>query len=141
MKIDKFEGDYAFLSNFYPVEVRYKGILFPSSENAYQAAKLGLGDLEGWKQFENISASQSKKLGKKLKIREDWESVKLGIMEEILAIKFSKPILKQLLLGTGDAELIEGNWWHDTYWGVGKNHLGILLMNLRNKIRLEEKLS
>ena len=133
------------MSNFHKAPVYYEGILYPSTENAYQAAKLGLGDLEGWKQFENISASQSKKLGKKLKIREDWESVKLGIMEEILAIKFSKPILKQLLLGTGDAELIEGNWWHDTYWGVcegvGKNHLGILLMNLRNKIRLEEKLS
>lgn len=66
--------------------------------------------------------------------------MKDGIMEEIVRAKFTQnQELKAQLLSTGDAILIEGNTWNDRYWGVdvrsgvGKNHLGKILM----KIRLE----
>lgn len=59
-------------------------------------------------------------------------------MEDLLRQKFSKTPLRRLLLATGEAELIEGNTWGDTYWGVchgvGQNHLGCLLMKIRGEL-------
>ena len=70
-------------------------------------------------------------------MRADWEEVKIEIMEEALRLKFDDPHLKDLLLATGDKELIEGNTWNDQFWGVcngvGENNLGKLLMKLRKE--------
>ena len=81
----------------------------------------------------------SKHLGKAITIRPGWDQIKLTVMEEILVAKFSDFQLKKWLLETGDAELIEGSTWNDTYWGVcngkGTNHLGRLLMELRDSLR------
>lgn len=56
-------------------------------------------------------------------------------MEQILRVKFSDPTLRKLLLDTGNAKLIEGNTWNDTFWGVcrgkGQNNLGLILQKLR----------
>lgn len=72
--------------------------------------------------------------------RPDWNKVKKRIMANILDIKFSDPVLRQLLDDTGDAEIIEGNSWGDTYWGVcrgvGQNNLGKILMNIRTMNRM-----
>ena len=80
----------------------------------------------------------AKKLGRKATIRPDWEKIKLPIMEYLLRQKFGDKTLKALLIGTGDAELVEGNMWGDTYWGVckgkGENHLGKLLMKIREEL-------
>ena len=67
-------------------------------------------------------------------------------MAYVLHLKFRQhPELGNLLIATGDAELIEGNIWRDTYWGVcngvGKNRLGELLMQLRNELRQESGLN
>ena len=60
-------------------------------------------------------------------------------MHGLLQQKFSFTVLKRQLLETGAAELIEGNYWGDRYWGVckgvGDNWLGKLLMTVRKEIR------
>jgi len=136
--IDSFTGDYKFLSNFYPCKVKLDDVEYPSVEHAYQAAKtLDLDERKPFHKRPLLTAGESKKMGRKLKIRPDWESVKLKVMEDLLAQKFADPVLKKQLQETGDAKLIEGNYWGDDFWGVdkkkgGKNHLGKLLMKIRD---------
>ena len=132
--IDRFEGDMYFLSNFYPAEFIYKGVKYLNSEAAFHAQKQPGREHE----FANLSPDQAKKLGRSVKLREDWEDVKNDIMYEIVYEKFNQNLdLLKLLIDTGDDYLIEGNWWGDTYWGVckgiGKNQLGIILMKVRDE--------
>jgi ribA/ribD-fused uncharacterized protein len=138
MVIDKFEDEFAFLSNFWPC-------LGTSVEHLYQAAKT----TDVFSQLAILLAStpnEAKKLGRKVALRADWEQIKLAVMECLLRAKFKDPMLRAALLATGDAELIEGNWWHDNFWGscscrtrscgnVGQNHLGRLLMKIKEEIR------
>jgi ribA/ribD-fused uncharacterized protein len=137
-QIKGFFGEYRFLSNFELGDVIYEGIKYPSSENAYQAAKSL--DLEIRNQFVNISPNESKKLGRKIDVREDWEEVKYGIMYQIVLDKFSRNYeLGDLLIETGDKYLEETNHWKDKVWGVcdgvGKNWLGKILMDVRTQIK------
>lgn len=134
--INSFTDNYFFLSNFYPCRVVYKGVIYGSSEAAFHAQK----DLNRSKEFINLTPREAKAFGRSVHLREDWESVKDRIMEEVVRCKFDQnPHLKEKLLSTGDAELIEGNTWHDTYWGVdngiGENHLGKILMKIRNDLK------
>ncbi len=136
--IDEFVGDYAFLSNFYVCCITYKGITYSSAEAAFQAQKT-LDILEQVK-FTTLTPSQAKKKGHEVTLRKDWENVKYQIMYDIVLCKFTQnDHLKKLLLETGDADLIEGNWWNDTYWGkcrgIGKNNLGKILTGVRSYLR------
>lgn len=131
--IDRFRGEYGWLSNFHPVEVVYEGITFPSVENAYQAAKtLSIGARSAISQ---MTAAEAKKAGKNVVVRGDWGSIKLTVMNGLLRQKFSYSDLRAKLVATGDEEIIEGNTWGDTFWGKcngeGENHLGLLLMEIR----------
>ena len=135
--IDCFHGEFDWLSNFFPCKIKFEGHTFQSSEAAFQAAKC-MNPMDKIK-FLNLSAGKSKRLGRKVDIRPDWDAVKIHKMREVLECKFSQhPFLKEQLIATGDAQLIEGNNWNDKFWGVcngqGLNHLGILLMNLRREI-------
>lgn len=69
-------------------------------------------------------------------MRPNWDEMKIGFMASILAAKFSDPELRLMLLQTWGCELVEGNTWGDTFWGVcngkGKNNLGKILMELRD---------
>ena len=82
---------------------------------------------------------QAKRLGRKCLLRKDWEEAKDHAMLSVLRAKFANPELKEKLIATGDVELVEGNHWNDTYWGVcngiGKNMLGKLLMQVREEIK------
>jgi ribA/ribD-fused uncharacterized protein len=151
IKIDSFTGEWDFLSNFFTYPIAYRNMLFKSTEHAYQADKFL--DEEQRRVFTldfnpNLTAGQAKRLGLKMKpIREDWEAVKLATMRDVLIEKFTPMEMRLKLASTVKAELVEGNWWHDTYWGVcdgsgrhkkcpghdpyGENHLGILLMEVR----------
>lgn len=137
MKIESFSGKYRFLSNFYSVNVVFDGIEYPSTENAYQAAKTL--DVYTRSRFVAMTAGQAKKFGRQIRIRPDWEIVKVGIMLELLREKFKRGAIRDRLLATGDAELIEGNTWGDRFWGVcngvGENMLGKLLMQVREELR------
>ena len=134
--IDSFSGENRFLSNFYDAPVLLDGVLYPTTEHAYQAAKC-LDDAERGRMLAaNLTPGQCKRWGRSVKIREDWEQVKIPIMYMLLRQKF-KPgsVLAAKLLATYPQELVEGNTWSDTFWGVckgvGKNHLGDLLEKIR----------
>lgn len=138
--IDNFalDGPYGFLSNFYVCQVELDGHSYCSLEHAYQAAKT-LDMNERTKIRAAATPGQAKKLGQEVTLRSDWEQIKIQVMEGLLLKKFSHPHLMLSLLGTGDEQLVEGNWWGDTFWGVcrgrGQNHLGKLLMKVRAALR------
>jgi ribA/ribD-fused uncharacterized protein len=143
--IDDFEGHYAFLSNFTPAPVVLDGVRYPTVEHAYQAAKT-LEPGERQKIREASTPGLAKKLGRKLKKRPDWPDLKVDIMRDLVRQKFAaQPDLKKLLLATGETELVEGNTWHDNFWGKcrcdrcasspGQNRLGRLLMEVRSQLK------
>ena len=134
--ITRFRDEYEFLSNFYEVPVTFNGLTYGSSEAAFQAHKST--DLAVHKMFTALRPHQSKEEGRKIQLREDWEDVKVSIMEEILRAKFTQnPELMEKLLATKQALIVEGNNWKDTFWGFdvnlgyGQNMLGQLLMKIR----------
>ena len=135
--IDKFRGSFAFLSNMSECDITIKGYNFKSLENAYQSCKCK--NPEDVKLFLNITPVEAKILGNKITKRDDWDSIKLNIMETLVHQKFSKnEKLKFLLLMTGNEKLIERNQYGDTFWGVcngtGENHLGKILMKVRQQL-------
>lgn len=140
-QITDFRNDYAFLSNFAYSPIDYEGEIYPTIEHAFQAAKT-LNPEERRKVHEAASPGSAKRIGRRVTLRSDWEQVKLEIMLDILRQKFSNPEMKQKLIDTGDAKLIEGNTWGDRSWGcvevdgkwVGKNNLGKLLMKVRAEL-------
>lgn len=90
------------------------------------------------------TSGKCKAFGKTMTIRSDWKQIKLKVMENLLRQKFSQGTeLSQKLLETYPKELIEGNTWNDTFWGVcnnvGKNNLGKLLMKIRRELRAKNK--
>lgn len=134
-----FRGKHEFLSNFYPSKVVLDGEEYQTVEAAFQAAKtfslLSRNEIRKAK-----TPGQAKKIGRRVVLRPDWESVKIDVMRLLLSQKFVQGSeLADRLIETGDAELVEGNSWHDTFWGVcdgvGENHLGRLLMEVRLSLR------
>ena len=136
--INSFEGEYAFLSNFYEHPISNGVITFPTNEHYFQAMKT-LEDDERLAIARAATPGQAKRMGRSVKLRPDWESIKLDVMETAVRIKFTDPELAAKLIATGDEELVEGNWWNDTFWGVcngvGENHLGKILMKVRADIK------
>lgn len=134
--IEEFQGEYRWLSNFWPCDVQYDGNTYKSTENAYQAAKCSEPTLRAI--FMNCTPGEAKRAGRTMPLRQDWEQVKLSIMEDLLRQKFSQPEFRQKLKATGSLEIIEGNKWNDTFWGVckgiGQNHLGKIIMKIRSEL-------
>ena len=140
--IENFDEEYSFLSNFYSSPVRQDGVTYPTVEHAFQACKTtDFAEREPIRQAS--TPGQAKRLGRRVTLRPDWEQIKVSVMRELLLQKFKDDLLKAQLLATGEAVLIEGNTWHDCYWGFcrcercgkGSNMLGILLMEVRDKLR------
>lgn len=143
--IEEFRKDYFFLSNFYPVAVTYKEYEFPTVEHAFQGAKCTLkSDIE--KILKCKTPAAAKRLGRRVAIKDNWDSKRVDIMRLLLRDKFcdNNSQLKELLTSTGQRKIIEGNRFHDNYWGQckcarhrntpGKNMLGELLMEIRNDL-------
>jgi ribA/ribD-fused uncharacterized protein len=134
---------------FYPVEIEMEGATYPTIEHAFQAAKsLDFAERRAVKNAK--TAGEAKRMGRKIKRRSDWFDVSLLIMEELVRQKFTRyPELKSKLLETGEATLIEGNNWNDRFYGcvydtnrnewVGENHLGKILMKVREELKQEAK--
>ena len=135
--IPSFRGELSFLSNMFICEIKAwvngKEYSFPSAENLYQSLKCP-GNEE---KFLSATPAEAKKLGRFLPMREDWDEVKLDVMEHVLSMKFSqhKDLLDKLL--ACDFQIVERNYWHDTFWGVcdgyGENWLG----NMLEKVKCE----
>jgi len=139
--IKEFKEEYRWLSNFYPVNIEYGNLIFPSVEHFYVAMKsqddlfrLSIASLSGYE------ANIAKKLGKTITLRADWDDIKLEVMEYALRQKFNVEKFKTLLLETKDEIIQEGNMWNDKFWGVclktneGENNLGKLIMKIREEL-------
>lgn len=135
--ITRFSGRWRFLSNFYPSPISVGGIHYPTVEHAYQALKsrrheerLDIANAE--------TPGQAKRMGRAIDCRPDWDEIKVAVMLMLLRKKFAISNLRSKLIDTDRNQLIEGNTWGDTYWGVcggeGKNLLGKLLMQVRREI-------
>ena len=133
-----FFEEHFYLSNFYPCKVicnDFKNqLIFGSSEAMFQALKCPSRASE----FTSLTPNESKILGNKVKLRDNWEDVKVDVMEYCLRSKFDQnPELKEKLIQTGDLHLEESNTWGDKYWGTvngeGQNNLGKLLMKIRDE--------
>lgn len=136
-KIWGFFGPHFFLSNFY---VEKDGL---TGEHRFQASKAADDVQRSWV-LGAVTPGEAKYRGRTIRLRPDWEDIKIDVMSMVLEHKFSDPDLRAALLATGDAELFEANHWHDKFWGVdkwtgdGENHLGNLLMQLRNRLQKDE---
>lgn len=134
--INEFQGEYRWLSNFVECDIEYNGFIYPSVENAYQAAKMKYK--EDSLKFLIVTSGQAKRLAKTLPMRDDWGKLKIYYMREFLIQKFSQKPYKELLMNTCGLDIIEGNRWGDKYWGVclktnnGQNNLGKLIMGIRD---------
>lgn len=137
-KIETFTGRNRFLSNFF----RHDGRI--TAEHLFQSMKTT--DPE-WQLhiLTSETPGEAKIRGREVPLREDWEEIKDNVMWLVLQVKFRPGSeCRERLLDTGDAELIEGNWHGDSYWGfdfrsqAGHNVLGQLLMELREAIKEEE---
>ncbi len=144
--IDSFKFAYAFLSNFHPSPIKYQGKIYPTAEHLYQALKT-TNKKEREKIRKATTPGTAKRLGRKVQLRSDWEKIKNKVMMYVIKSKFSQNInLEDTLLHTGNHELVEGNVWHDNYWGncqcgkssckkEGLNQLGKILMKRRREVK------
>lgn len=143
-----FEGRLRFLSNFWPTQiivpeprVETQRIKFPSVEHAFQAAKT-----ESLEEKLTIlhceTPGRAKRMAKKITIRPEWMEVREQVMEELVRQKFAHRALANSLLMV-EGEIVEGNSWHDVFWGKciceihkgeGENKLGLILMKIRSEI-------
>ena len=139
--IDSFREEFYFLSNFYPASIWVDGERHPTVEHAFQAAK-ALQPASKKLIREAKTAAMAKKLAKSVALVPNWDTERVLVMRRLLQEKFKNPLLRSLLLATEDIPLIEGNTWHDYFWGVcngqGQNVLGKMLMEVRDECRKEE---
>lgn len=138
--IGEFKGKYYFLSNFFSSKIEHEGRVYDNGEAMFHSFK---NDNPKYKDsLVGIDPSSAKKFGREVHLRRDWEEVKDECMYITVKAKFTQnQDLKEKLLATGDAMLIEGNTWNDKYWGVcygkGKNKLGQILMRVREELKEE----
>jgi ribA/ribD-fused uncharacterized protein len=143
-----FQDEYRFLSNFYPAVIQLQGIVYHSSEHAYQAYKTV--DISKRLHIASLATpGQAKRYWKNKfgEVRYDWDDIKLKVMALVVLAKFRQnPELARMLLHTDNMALIEYNIFHDMFWGVckcpkhrnqGQNMLGLILGNVRTLLRKE----
>ena len=137
--IEEFQGEYRWLSNFYPVKIVIDGVEYPSVEHAYCSCK---STDSKWKSIcsNEKNPGKIKRKSKKIKVIDDWDDKKLSIMKKCLEQKFNQEPFKSMLIQTGNEIIQEGNRWNDKFYGVclktnkGKNKLGKLIMNIRYEL-------
>jgi ribA/ribD-fused uncharacterized protein len=145
--INRFSGEYKFLSNFYLVDIfnKYDNCMYKSVEHAYMSMKSDLSEWKAYCRGEEVSCGEVKRKSYELnKLIDGWEEKKLEFMKTFVTYKFlhHKDLQKQLI-DTGEQNLIEGNYHGDIFWGMtllknpneGENHLGRILMNLRSELK------
>ena len=141
--IKGFFGEYRWLSNFGQATIELDGVVYTSVEKAYQAAKWTPEQRQYFSACTNEEAIAYNHANEPDGyVPEAWDSAKRDVMEFLLRQKFdsqTNPDSAQSLIGTGQKYLEETNWWGDTFWGKnlqgdGDNHLGVLLMTIRQDL-------
>ena len=141
--ITEFRGKYAFLSNFFHAPIIYQGRQYANNEAAFQAQKtICARERLKFSMPYLTDPARAKVMGKKLELRTGWEHIKMQYMYEICMSKFLQHAdLRAALLATGNCPLMENNTWGDRYWGMvdgfGENHLGLILMDIRGKLKMD----
>jgi ribA/ribD-fused uncharacterized protein len=132
---------YGCFSNFSRHPVHLAGKRWPTSEHYFQAQKFqGTPHEEAVRRCKTPRQAAEMGRSRKLPLRRDWESMKDRVMLEVVRAKFTQhDDLKAVLLGTGDALLVE-HTANDSYWGdggdgSGRNRLGQILMQVRAELR------
>ena len=143
------EKPYGVFSNLYKREIDFEGEVFATSEHAYQAGKARKPAVRKWL-MEAPSPSLLAMAAHGLyywDVAPGWSKTKFDRMRAVLRAKFTQhEDLKEMLLGTGDARLVEcatvdnpvNRLWGEVN-GFGKNTLGIMLMELRSELLREEQ--
>lgn len=148
--ITHFYNEWSWLSNFAASAIEWNGKSYATVEHAYQAAKTR--DAAVAEEIRTArTPGMAKKLGRKVSLRPEWEDVKDAVMLELVRLKFRDPWMRDHLIETGEVDIVEGNTWHDQYWGdctcknrdgrhpgclnPGTNRLGQILMHVRGEIR------
>ncbi len=137
--IGPFKGEYKFLSNFYPSPLVYRGWQCPTAEHAYQASK-ALSIFDRNEVLAAPTPGEAKRIGSKINTHNAWKGSRTRFMRAAVSAKFRQNTdLAKKLLATGNEELVEINYWGDTFWGVcngkGKNLLGRILMEIRDQVK------
>jgi ribA/ribD-fused uncharacterized protein len=144
LKIDRFIGEHAYLSNFAPLSIHFEDQTYRTVEHAFQAQKTldPIGRKYIW---EASTPGVAKQRGRRVPLRPGWDGMKVGVMLALVRAKFRQHThLALMLLETGEAELVESNYWGDRFWGVtttdgsvipsGQNWLGRILMHVREEL-------
>jgi ribA/ribD-fused uncharacterized protein len=144
--IREFRGEWSCFSNFTPSLIHYEGDAYATVEAAFQAAKT-LDFSERHAIQACVSSPAAKKMGRKVTLRPGWDRMKVDVMELLVTQKFMTYYdLRKVLIASAPRELQEGNRWNDRFWGVdldtgeGENHLGQILMRLRNHLVITKNL-
>ena len=128
-------------SNFAPFAITLDGRRWPTTEHYFQAQKFhDAADREEVRRAKTPNLAARLGRDRRKKLRDDWDSARVGIMRKALLAKFSQHAgLRELLLATGDADLVEhtanDDYWGDGGDGSGRNMLGRLLMEMRASLR------
>ena len=140
MPINRFRGKYMFLSNFCSCKhgVEFEGQIYPTSEHAYQAAKIE--NPTGRDSFVvggslGSNPMDAKRKGSKVQLRGGWNKLRTRVMLDICRSKFVRDSqMAAELLKTGNQKIVEGHT-SDKFWGGKQNHLGRILMRIRSELR------
>lgn len=134
-------AEYGELSNFAPYAITLRGRRWPTVEHYFQAQKFAAAaDQDEIRRAKTPMIAARMGRDRSRKLRRDWERVKVGVMREAVEAKFRQhPDLRELLLATGDARLVEhtenDDFWGDGGDGSGRNELGRVLMAVRARLR------
>jgi len=139
--IPQFDPPWECFSNFEPSVLIINGYVYQTVEHAYQTLAKTLNPVEQEWVRSAPTPKQAKRRGKKVTLRDDHVIVKIPFMKSFVLMKFMMyPQYRKVLIASGDALIQEGNWWGDTFWGIyrgeGANNLGLILMEVRDLLKL-----
>lgn len=121
----------------------FRGVFYWSVENFYQAMKIKDADIATRRMVARMTPKESKQRSKEFELREDWDEIKLAVMEYALRHKFKSGMTWHVKLMATEDPIVETNNWHDNFWGncicgrlrckeQGLNHLGRILTEIRD---------
>jgi len=154
--ITNFKGKFDFLDPAYYCLAGYDGVIYNSAEAAFLASQYDAPCFRSMFRNTALPIWRARELARRLQKRRDWTpELSLDLMRQITLDKFSRtPRLHAALLDTGDEQIVAENNWHEQFWGCcicntrpgkygrrfscsapGRNHLGEILMSVRDQLQ------